>query len=574
MYGMTAKQRYALRKGEMWTERSTWMQRWQDITKFLLPFSGRYFTQDRNKGSRVFNSIYDSEGTRAHRVLASGMMAGTSSPARPWFRLAVADPDLMEYEPVRLWLHDVTELMREVFNKSNTYNALHSVYGELGAFATAVSIIEPDFDNVIHHNVLTAGEYAIACDDRGYVDTVTREFDMTLVNVVGKFVYKGNRNNTPDWSVVSPTVKNLWDTHKSLDSWITVNHIIQPREERDPRKRDAANMRYASCYYEPGNNDDRLLRESGYRNFPVLAPRWDVRGGDIYGHGPSFDALGDIMQLQQEQLRKGQAIDYQTKPVLQVPAEMRNSVSRMLPGGIQYIPQGSQQGQGIRTAFDVNLNLEHLLYDIQDVRQRIRSCFYADLFLMMSMDNRRQPATATEIAEKHEEKLLMLGPVIERLHNEQLSPLIDQTFDAIVTAGLLRGRLAPPPELQGMDLKVEFVSTLAQAQKMVGLGALDRLIGTVAQIGAVRPEAWDKVNIDETIDRYADMLGTDPNVIVADEKVAIVREQRAAAQAQATQAAAMPAMAGAAKDLAAADMSGDNALTNIMQQVSGYNATV
>jgi hypothetical protein len=221
----------------------------------------------------------------------------------------------------------------------------------------------------------------------------------------------------------------------------------------------------------------------------------------------------------------------------------------------------------------VSLNLQHLLGDIVDVRGRLNKCYYADLFLMISQDNRRTPATATEIAERHEEKLLMLGPVLERLHNELLSPKIDIAFSRIIEAGILP---PPPPELQGIDLKVEFVSTLAQAQKMIGLGSLDRFLGTVAQVSAQSqdPSVWDKVNKDEVVDRYSDMLGVDPSIIVADDKVVFIRNERAQAQAAASQAAMMPAAAGAAKDLAGADMSGNNALTNIMQQVQGYNATV
>lgn len=566
------------RKSALWAERSTWINRYQQITNFLLPYSGRYFSQDRNKGDRSFNNIYDSEATRALRILTSGMMAGMTSPARPWFRLAIADKDLMEYEPVKIWLFQVADKMREIFNKSNTYNALHSVYKELGAFATAASIVEGDYDTVIHHSVLTAGEYALATDERGFVNTLVREFDMTIEQMVAKFVYKGNRYGPADWSVVSTNVKNLWDANKD-DGWMTINHIIQPRYERDTRLRDAKNMPFSSCYFEAGSNagydatDGKLLRESGYRRFPVLAPRWDVSGGDVYGNGPSFDALGDIKQLQQEQLRKGQAIDYQTKPMLQAPASMRNRVSNIMPGGIMYVPPGGQGGEQIRTAFEVNLDLGALREDIMDVRRRINSCFYADLFLMISQDNRATPATATEIAERHEEKLLMLGPVLERLHNELLSPKIDMTFQMMLDAGILP---PPPPELEGADINVEFVSTLAQAQKMVGIGSLDRYLLTISNLaaGSQDPSVWDKVNKDEAVDRYSDMLGIDPSVTVGDDQVQAMREQRAQVMAAQQRAAAIPAAASAAKDLSQANTGDKNALTDIMGQLTGYTATV
>jgi hypothetical protein len=167
----------------------------------------------------------------------------------------------------------------------------------------------------------------------------------------------------------------------------------------------------------------------------------------------------------------------------------------------------------------------------------------------------------------------MLGPVLERLHNELLSPKIDMTFQMMVDAGILP---PPPPELEGADLNVEFVSTLAQAQKMVGIGSLDRYLVTVGNLAAGSGDAsvWDKVNKDEAVDRYADMLGIDPSVTVGDDQVQEIRQQRAQAQAMQQRAAAIPAAAAAAKDLAQADTSGQNALTDVMSQFSGYNATV
>lgn len=164
----------------------------------------------------------------------------------------------------------------------------------------------------------------------------------------------------------------------------------------------------------------------------------------------------------------------------------------------------------------------------------------------------------------------MLGPVLERLHNEMLSPKIDLTFMRIVEAGLLP---PPPPELQDQDLKVEFISTLAQAQKMVGIGAMDGFLGRVAQVasGSGDLSVWDKVDKDQTIDRYADMFGVDPTTVVADDKVAIIRDERAQAMAAQQQAAAAPAMAAAARDMSQADTTGKNALTDMLQ---GYSVSV
>lgn len=576
---LTRRQSVVARWGALKNERTSWIGRYQDITRYILPFAGRYFVQDRNRGTKNWNDIYDSTAGEALDILAAGMMAGMTSPARPWFRLAVADPDLMESERVKVWLNEVGELMRAIFAKSNTYRALHSMYEELGAFSTAANIVEDNFDTILWNHPLTAGEYAIGTDHLGRVNTLYREFEMTVEQIVRQFVYD-DMADTFDWSKVSPQIKTLWDTGKGYDQWRPVIHAIEPRTVAMQVRGDEflarlpRNMPWASTYLESGINDDHLvLRESGYQDFPVLAPRWHTRGRDIYGHGPGMKALGDIKQLQHEQLRKAQAIDYQTLPPIGVPAGTKGSDVQYLPGGVTPLGAGGAGAAKSMSLFDVKLDLQALLGDILDVRQRIQKRFYADLFLMISNDQRRMPVTAREIAERHEEKLLMLGPVLERLHDEMLSPLIETTFTKIVKAGLLRGALTPPPEMQGLELKVEFVSTLAQAQKAIGLATFDRLLGTVALIGQGKGDlsVWDKVDTDEVIDKYADMLSVDPSVIVADEKVALIRQQRAEQQAAAQAAAAAPAMAAAAKDATQADPA---QVRDVMSGLMGYGGAV
>ena len=543
------------RWGMLKTERATWWAHWQEITNYLLPRSGRYFVQDRDKGWRRHNNIYDNTGTRALRVLGAGMMAGATSPARPWFRLGTADPELNNYQPVKLWLQDVTQRMQIVFQKSNTYRTLHQMYEELGAFGTAASIVLPDYQTAIHHYPVTIGEYAIAQDYQGKVCTLYREFEKTVGEIVKEYGY----NNC------STVVKNMYD-RGSLDQWIRLIHAIEPRADRDIRKKDAKNMAWGSYTFEVGGNPHTFLRESGFKEFPALVPRWATAGGDIYGNSPGMEVLGDVKQLQHEQLRKAQAIDYQTKPPLQVPTSMKNRDVETLPGGVSFY---DGQTAGIKTAFEVNLNLQHLVVDIQDVRERIRGGFYADLFLMLAnaTDTRM---TATEVAERHEEKLLMLGPVLERLHNELLDPLIDMTFTRMIEAGLVP---PPPPELQGMELNVEFVSMLAQAQRAIGTNSVDRYVANLGAVAGFKPDVLDKFDSDQWADVYADMLGVDPKLIVPSDKVALLREARGKAEAAKAQMEAAHSMSESARNLGTVQTGPDsNAAMDIMNQFSGYNS--
>jgi len=277
--------------------------------------------------------------------------------------------------------------------------------------------VTDNFERIIHHNVLAIGEYSLATDHENIVNELSREFDMTVAQIVARFKYEN----------CSRTVQSMFNTGNTT-AWVPVVHIIQPRLERDRTSKDAKDMPFRSVYFESGRDDgdDKYLRDGGFRQFRALTPRWSVTSNNIYGDSPGMEALGDIKQLQHEQVRKAEGIDYQTAPPLQVPTKLKGRALDRLPRGISYY-DASGPGAGVRTLFDVNLNLQHLLLDIQDVRERIKDAFYTDLFFAISNQDAGK-MTAFEASARQQEQLLQLGPVLERLHNELLSPLIDMTF--------------------------------------------------------------------------------------------------------------------------------------------------
>lgn len=539
------------RRFALFDERSNWIPTYREISEYQQPRAGRYVVTDRGHNKR-HNNIYDSTTRFASRTLGAGMMSGATSPARPWFRMALHDKDLMEFGPVKSWLFRTGSLLREVFAQSNTYRALASGYQELGLFGTWATIVLPDFDNVLHHYPLTVGQYAIGTNHKGEVDTLCREFQMT----VGQMVKDFGRDKC------STTVQNMYDRN-DLEKWITVSHLIEPNKNRDVSKKDNRNMKWSSKYWESGaENDSGFLRESGFKRFPALCPRWEVTGDDVYGTSPGMDAMGDVKQLQHEQLRKAQGIDYQSNPPIQVPTMYKDATRQRLPGGVMYVDTNGPGG-GVKNAFEVNLNLRDLKEDIVDIRQRINQAYYVDLFLMMANDQ-GGVRTATEIAERHEEKLLMLGPVLERLHNELLSPLVDIAFEFCADAGVLP---PIPKELEGVELNVDFISVLAQAQRAVGLSGMDRLLGTVGSMAQMRPDVLDKINWDQVVDDYGDGNGVNPEIIVPDDVVAQIRADKAKAM-QAQQAAeALPATAQAMKTAGETDSQN---LKEVMGNFQGY----
>jgi hypothetical protein len=194
---------------------------------------------------------------------------------------------------------------------------------------------------------------------------------------------------------------------------------------------------------------------------------------------------------------------------------------------------------------------------IVDLREAIRAGFYNDLFLLTAMSDRRE-VTAREIAERHEEKILMLAPLSEAVHSDLLDPLITVSFNKCMEAEIIP---PPPEELDGMDLRVEYIDVLTQAQKMVGITANEQLAGYVGNLTAVYPEARHKFNVLEAIEDYADRLGVPPKLTRTDDEVnGIIQNEQKQAQMQ-QQMEQMGQAAQGAKVLSEVDLDGNNALT-------------
>lgn len=515
--------------------RQPWETVWQPLADFIEPTRLRLTNKDEGPTSRA--KIIDSTATFSLRTLQSGMHSGLTSPARPWFRLTTFDPELKDFAPVKEYLAQVEQRMREVFQSSNLYTAFHTGYGDLGQFGQATSIMAEDDKEVIRMQSMVHGRHWIARDADGRLTTLYRQFRWSVARIVGHFGYAEVKR-------VSSTIATHYDNAR-YDEVFDVFHAIEPRLNRDESKADQRNKPFLSNYWidaTRGNVGDGMLRESGFDENPLIGPAWELVGDDHYAISPGMVALGDVKMLQMEQQRKLEAIDKLVRPPMTGPTSMRNNPASLLPGALTLVDDPT--GKGYRPAMEVQLRLAELAQDIRDTQDRIRQAFYADLFLMLSNMEGIQPRNTFEIAERKEEKLLALGPVLENIYNGQLEPVIDRTYAILIR----RGELPPPPEeLQGSKLKIEYISMLAQAQKAVATGALERGVAFLGQLSAVKPDVLDKLDADESVDQYWDMVGAPPSTLVPDDEVAKMRAARAQKQQQAENVEMASMLAPAAK---------------------------
>lgn len=534
----TKRQRHDRRMETLKEQRQPWEDQWRDLAEFNAPTRLR-LALNQDAGKKVRSKIVDSTGSFALRTLASGMHSGITSPARPWFRLITFDPEMKDYAPVKEYLSTVETRMREVFQSSNIYNAFHWGYGDLGLFGQSCGLLVEDADKTVRMIQLLHGSFWIARDHRGIATTLYRNFSWSVERIVARFGLDRVSNN----------VRRCYD-RGDYDERFTVNHAVEPRQDRDITKIDRRNKPWASNYWEDGARSlegSDLLEESGFDSNPIIAPAWELVAEDNYAASPGMDALPDIKMLQTMQMRKGEAIDKKVRPPMTGPVSLKNNPASLMPGSVTYVDDPT--GRAYRPAIEVNLSLAELAADIKETGQRIERAYYADLFLMLANMEGIQPRNNFEIAERKEEKLLALGPVLENIYGGQLAPTIDRTYSIMDE----RGMLPPPPmELSGQELKIEYISMLAQAQKAVSTGSIERLFSFVGNLSSVNPTVLDKIDMDEGVDIYADMLGAPPSLVVSDDDVAEVREARAQKQQQQEAAANAAAMAPAVKQSAEA----------------------
>ena len=531
---LTRREEGERRLTSMKAERKPYEQDWEEIARLALPARSAFLTN--NKQTRKANiTSRDAHGSRASRILANGMQSGLSPSSMPWFKLQTTDRDMMEFQPVKEWLAYVERSIYDLFQGTNFYDASKVGYSEIGCFGVdaCVMVEHPEYKAVCHS--MTAGEFWISTDAGLRTDTLYRQANMTVDQVM--------RSKLFDQSKVSKTVKNLY-AQKNYNTIVPIIHAIEPNTGRDPTKLDSRNMPFRSFYWECGNSDkNALLYEGGYDGKPFWAPRWETTSNEVYSQAsPGFVALPDLREMQLAARRRGRNMDMLVKPPMKASVGMAGSLLNLDPGSITYASLGDLEGLGpmITTQYQA---VQAIREDLAEKRQDVDMCFFVDLFMAISEREGVQPLNDLETSLRNDEKFTQLGPVVDRVNIEKLEVAIDRAYSILDNANQLP---PPPPELQGQPLTINFVSMLAQAQRAAANTAIERAARFVGFIAGIFPDAAIKFDAEQAIDEFATGTGTPPKIIRSDEMVAQMKEAMDAQKQQEQMAMmAQPARDGA-----------------------------
>lgn len=484
--------------------RQNWDSHFNSLAFYFLPRKEN-FTISKIPGSEINLELYDSTGRESLLILAAGLHGYLTNPTSKWFALRIQDEELMKSQNVREWLKECEERIFDALNSSNFNNQIHETYLDLACFGTACLYVEEDPEDLIRFYSIPLSEIYIAENERKKVDMIFRFVELTAREAYQK--WGGNAGE-----------KTLALLETNPFEKVQFLHIVFPREEYNPAKRDSLNKPFASVWIE--YESQHKIAEGGYEEFPFFVPRFAKISGEIYGYSPAMEVLPDMRMLNKIHETLIRQAEKLVNPPLDVPEGGYYTPLDISPGAINYRRQGLGKEEIIRQLLPgSNLPIGAEMIRLQ--QEKIRRAFFVDLFLLLAQ---RPQMTATEVLQRVEEKMLLLGPALGRLMNELLDPLIARTFNILARLGKLS---SPPEEIAGKDYVIEYISPLARAQKLSESKSLQNYFLLIGEMAKIAPSILENIDVDEIAREYADIQGISPKILRDDEEVEQIRQQKA-----------------------------------------------
>jgi|TARA_R110000787_G_scaffold205860_1_gene316130 hypothetical protein len=502
------------RKGKLKAQRGTWETHWQDLTNFVLPNSADFNLQ-RSKGDKRSTLIYDSTGVHSNEMLAAGLHGMLTNPASDWFSLRLKEPQqgMEDQAEVKDWLEDTAgAILSELSAPDVAFPShIHEYYLSLCSIGTACMFIgEPAQREGISFRAIHIDEIYIAESADGIIDTVFRQFKMTVRQIVQKF---GEDS-------LSPRIKRMYEK-KDYDKEVELLHCVYPREDVQKGKKAATMLPVASVYLD--EKDQHVLAEGGFDEMPYMVSRWSKAIGEVFGRSPAMTALPDIKMLQEMMkttIKAGQKI---VDPPLLVPDDGVLGPVRTIPGGLNYYRSSTgARIEPLLTGGNIPISFQMM----EDLRNRIRMTFFLDQLQFQGGPQ----MTATEVIERTERTLRLLGPTLGRLQSEFLGPMIERIFGVLSRAGKLP---LAPEILSEQQLKIEYVSPLARAQRQTETQGIMRTLEFIGPIAGMDPQAAQIVKGADTVRHIAELNGVPPKLLKSDDD--LMEEAKAQQQAMAAQ---------------------------------------
>lgn len=549
------------RRAKLASERAPWDVLWQDIGNYVMPRKAEITSQQNSPGVAKQSRLFDGTAIRANMILANGQLSWMTPLESRWFSF---DPPhaLKGKDKVEQWYRRCTEIASMELARSNFYTEIHELYLDRGAFGTSAMTAVEGEKHLLNFRTLSCGSYSIAEDSEGNIDTLIREFEMSLRAAAQKF---GLENLHENLQAKIKEAKNMDQQHKFL-------HAVYPREDYDPEKRDGANKPWASVYLDIANK--KVLSVSGYEEQPFFATRFLQWGKSVYGWSPAWMALPEARQLNFLEKQMDALAELAAFPRIQIPDGYKGTVNLRANGLTYFDPNGAAPKEWLTGGrYDIGKDRAEVK------RKAINDAYHVDLFQMFAQLQKQM--TAREVSERAGEKMIQFSPTFAKMTTELFNPLLQRVFAVLLRAGRfpeipqeavvmsVHGAILPDPQ-------ISYASRIALAVKSNENTSFFQTMDGLLPIAQNHPEMMDNFDLDEIARDLARNNGFPTRWLLDIDEVAARRNARAQQAAQAQQMAQMQSSADAAakvgsigKDSVAAQLISQAAENGGVQKVLG-----
>lgn len=500
-------QEYCKRFETLKSERSTWETHWQECMDYIVPRKSD-ITVKGTPGEKKNTDLYDTTAIMSNQMLAGMLHGMLTNPATKFFELIMGDPRLDGDEAVKSWLQETGDRMFVTLNNSNFQTEIHEIYIDLGAIGTSSLYIGEHDERIVHFAARSMKEIFIEENNLGIIDTVYREFTWKPRQVIQEF-------GEETLSQIAPWVVEQYKKG-CTDDW-QILHCVHPTSDDGEKGKI---FPFESKYIL--KEKSLFLSEGGFKEFPYAVPRWTKTTGEKYGRGCGMEMLPDIKMVNAMMKTTIEGAQKTVNPPMMVTDDGVIGRVRLTPGGLTVVRAGDPP---IRPLI-VDARVDFGYQAVEDVRKRIRAGFFVDQLQL----TQGPQMTATEVMQRTEENLRLMGPVLGRQHFEFLDPTLTRVF-AIMQR---KGMIPPAPKvIQGKKFEVRYSSLVARAQRMSEGQNLARAVSVAAPFIQLDPAAADIINSDEGIRHVFDVYGVPAKIFRPRKDVEVKRQARAEAQAAA-----------------------------------------
>lgn len=511
----------------------------RELSEYFASKMSRFIVTDVNKPLKKTRKIRDSISIKAVNDFAAGMQSGATSAATRWFKVQMKNKELNDIHEVKIWCSEEEELMKRILASSNFYQNMLGAYKQLGSYGFGNIQMESDYETVANFKLLPVGSYRYSKDHRGEPNALCRNYMETADNIVEKYGYEN----------CSSDVQSAYDNSSS--QLFELVYFVEPNKEHNPHSPLAKHKKFIAVTYEAGK--DKFLSVSGFDKFPFAIFEAEVNGEDNYpSNCPGIQALPDVKQLQEQTKTYSVAMKKIAVPLMKGPASLKKQKGITDAPG-QIIAE-DENGRGLSPVYEVNPQILQLKQHNDELKETIKEHFYNDLIAVI-LNTAERGRTATEVNEIKEEKMVLLSPLLDQVH-KGLRAILNWIFYETVRTGIMP---EPPEVIQREEMEIEFVSSLALAQKIKGISATERFTTFTVNLAQMTdPTVIYKINSDQIVDDYAEIANINPKYLVSTDEVNKKRQEIAQKQAQQEQMQAIEQGTQMVKNLGGIDSFGGN----------------